>query len=97
MIDSAFILRVFGGFEVIEKSGDVCAVPIRPRPERSEHRLRRRRGRGRRSPCSPIRSHVTPPPDLFHSAAEGSKIKQMLSEMVAAAGKGERCGWLLEG
>lgn len=32
MIDSAFILRVFRGFEVIEKSGDVCMTPVRRWP-----------------------------------------------------------------
>ncbi len=114
VIDSAFILQVFGGFEVIESlgMGDSsemsmwCPSGVR-RPRRcvfacahlqacmcpASQAVRQRA----QAPCSQIHvilvanhfcSHMTSLPDWFHSAVEGGKIKQMLSEIAAVQGGG---------
>lgn len=86
MIDSAFILRVFGGFGVIGKSGDPgggwaspsCRL-VAGEAEGAERRV---------AAVAARRSHTTALPGWFQSAVEGSRIKQMLSEMAAAKSGG---------
>lgn len=121
VIDSAFILQVFGGFEVIESLGMgdssemsmwcpsgvhqalrcvLCIVCMCPASQAVRQRAQ--------APCSQICvilvanhfcSHMTSLPDWFHSAVEGGKIKQMLSEIAAAVqgggGRGSGVGGCL--